>query len=170
MQGIDPSGGPELTSDSSRGVPLARRDTATRAAIAALADEVDVDGVTVVWEEALAAPVWQGPPVWIHGDLDARNLLVTDGRLSAAIDFGCLAVGDPACDVMVAWKLFPADARATFRSALAVDEATWLRCRGWALSQALLILSYYTMETNPTLLLEARRWMAALFGGPETTA
>jgi aminoglycoside phosphotransferase (APT) family kinase protein len=78
------------------------------------------------------------------------------------IDFGCLAVGDPACDVMVAWKLFSAEARATFRAALAVDEATWARSRGWALSQVLLILSYYTMQANPTLVHEARRWLAAL--------
>jgi aminoglycoside phosphotransferase (APT) family kinase protein len=169
LQRIDPAGGPEPRSDSSRGVPLARRDAATRAAIAALDAEIDEDLVTATWEEALAAPPWQQPPVWIHGDLDARNLLTRDGRLSAAIDFGCLAVGDPACDVMVAWKLFSAEARATFRAALAVDEATWLRGRGWALSQALLILSYYTMDTNPTLVLEARRWMAALLEGQDAT-
>jgi aminoglycoside phosphotransferase (APT) family kinase protein len=78
------------------------------------------------------------------------------------IDFGCLAVGDPACDVMVAWKLFPAEARATFRAALAVDDATWARGRGWALSQALLILAYYTLDTNPTLVQEARRWLTTL--------
>jgi aminoglycoside phosphotransferase (APT) family kinase protein len=119
-----------------------------------------VGAVTAAWEEALAAPVWHGSSVWIHGDLDARNLLVRDGQLSAVIDFGCLAVGDPACDVMVAWKLFSADARSVFRAALAVDDATWLRSRGWALSQALLILSYYTMDTNPTLVREARRWLA----------
>ncbi len=94
--------------------------------------------------------------------LDARNLLVQGGRLSAVIDFGCLAVGDLACDVMVAWKLFSAKARATFHAALALDEATWPRSRGWALSQGLLILAYYTMDTNPTLVLEARRWLAAL--------
>ena len=52
------------------------------------------------------------------------------------------------------------DAREVFRAALAVDDATWLRSRGWALSQALLILSYYTMDTNPTLVREARRRLA----------
>jgi aminoglycoside phosphotransferase (APT) family kinase protein len=108
-----------------------------------------VDVVTAAWEAALAAPIWHGSPVWIHGDLDARNLLVQDGRLSAVIDFGCLAVSDPACDVTLAWKLFSADARATFRATLAVDDATWLRSRGWALSQVLLILAYYAMDTNP---------------------
>jgi aminoglycoside phosphotransferase (APT) family kinase protein len=170
LQAIDPTGGPQPTSDSSRGVPLARRDGTTRAAIAALRGEIAVDTVTAAWEEALAAPAWQRPPVWIHGDLDARNLLVKDGRLCAVIDFGCLAVGDPACDVMVAWKLFPSEVRETFRAALAVDEATWLRGCGWALSQALLILSYYTMDTNRTLVVEARRWVAALFADQDVIA
>jgi aminoglycoside phosphotransferase (APT) family kinase protein len=97
--------------------------------------------------------------VWIHGDLDARNLLVADGRIRAVIDFGCLGAGDPACDVMVAWKMLDAAAREVFRSALAIDDATWERGRGWALSQAVSALSYYTTETNPTLVREAERWL-----------
>jgi aminoglycoside phosphotransferase (APT) family kinase protein len=91
--------------------------------------------MTAAWEAALAAPEWQRPPVWIHGDLDARNLLVEEGRLSAVIDWGGLGVGDPACDVMVAWKVFSAETRNSFRAALSVDDATWARARGWALSQ-----------------------------------
>jgi aminoglycoside phosphotransferase (APT) family kinase protein len=67
--------------------------------------------VTAAWEAALEAPQWPGPPVWIHGDLDARNLLVQEGRLSAVIDFGCLGIGDPAWDVMVAWKVLSAETR-----------------------------------------------------------
>ena len=70
--------------------------------------------------------------LWSYYDnsaFDAHNLLVTDGRLCAVIDFGCLAVGDPACDVMVAWKLFPAEARAIFRAALAIGDAAWARSR-----------------------------------------
>jgi aminoglycoside phosphotransferase (APT) family kinase protein len=90
-------------------------------------------------------------------------VLVETGRLSAVIDFGCLGVGDPACDVMVAWKVLSAETRATFRTALSVDEATWARGRGWALSQALGALSYYTLETNPLLVREAERWMAEVF-------
>jgi aminoglycoside phosphotransferase (APT) family kinase protein len=163
LQAIDPSGGPEPGEHNFfRGVPLAERDADTRASIVALADEIDVEAVTAAWEDALAAPLWEGAPVWIHGDLDARNLLVRGGRLSAVIDFGGLGVGDPACDVMVAWKVFPAEAREIFRAQLGVDEATWRRSRGWALSQALMALSYYTMETNPTLVLESRRWMAEI--------
>ncbi len=159
-QSIDTTGGPRPENDSARGVPLARRAAATRAAIAALHEEVDTVRVTASWEAALRAQAWHGPPVWFHGDLDARNLLVTNGRLSAVIDFGCLGVGDPACDVMVAWKLFTPAARHSFRTLLAVDEATWARSRGWALSQALLILAYYTPETNPVLVGEAKRWVA----------
>jgi aminoglycoside phosphotransferase (APT) family kinase protein len=97
-------------------------------------------------------------PVWIHGALDAQNLLVVDGRLRGVIDFGKLGAGDPACDVM-AWKVRDADAREVFRMSLAVDDATWARSRGWALSQALIALAYYTLDTPPVLVREARKWM-----------
>ena len=130
-----------------------------RAAIEALQDELDAHAVTALWEEALAAPVWVGPPVWIHADLDPRNLLARDGRLTGVIDFGCLVVGDPACDVTAAWRLLPADVRDLFRVALSVDDATWMRAGGWVLSQALIALAYYTLETNAVLVLEARRWL-----------
>ena len=119
-----------------------------------------------IWEAALGAPLWSRPPVWLHGDLDARNLLATDGRLSGVLDFGALAVGDPAADVMVAWKMFGANDRASFRSLLDIDDATWLRAQGWVLSQALMILSYYTLETNRILVLEAQRWMHACSATP----
>ncbi len=161
LQGIDPAGGPEPGEHNfGRGEPLAMRDEATRAAIASLNATVDADAVTAIWESALRAPVRKRPPVWIHGDLDARNLLVENGRLTAVIDWGGLGVGDPACDVMVAWKVFSAETRDAFRAAAAVDEATWTRARGWALSQSLIALAYYTLETNRVLVLEARRWLA----------
>ncbi len=156
LQRIDPVGGP---APGGRAGPLAPRDAPMRAAIAALQDKLDVDAVTALWEEALAAPVWRGPSVWIHGDLDPRNLLSRDGRLSGVIDFGCLAVGDPACDVMAAWKLLPASERDVFRTALSVDEATWTRARGWVLSQVLNALAYYTPVTNAVLVREAKRWL-----------
>ena len=161
LQGIDPREGPAPgTHNVMRGEPIQARDASVRGALAALEDEVDVDAATTVWEAALRAPDWDAPPVWIHGDLDSRNLLVDGGRLSAVIDFGCLGVGDPACDVMVAWKVFGEDARNRFRAALSVDDATWARARGWALSQALGALAYYTLETNAVLVREARRWLA----------
>lgn len=169
LQRIDPLDGPSPGEHNFfRGEPLAGRDAETRAASASLDGEIDVDAVTAAWEEALRAPEWQRPPVWIHGDLDSRNLLVEDGRLSAVIDFGSAGVGDPACDVMVAWKLLSADTRDIFRTALSIDDATWARSRGWAVSQALMALSYYTLETNAVLVREAERWLVEVLADRQT--
>lgn len=166
LQRIDPTGGPPPGEHNFfRGAPLAERDHATRSAIASLS--VDADVVTAAWEAALRAPEWDRPPVWIHGDLDPRNLLMQQGRLRAVLDWGGLGVGDPACDVMVAWKLLPSDARQSFRGSLSVDHATWARARGWALSQAVVALSYYTVETNPLLVKEAQRWLAEVLADRE---
>jgi aminoglycoside phosphotransferase (APT) family kinase protein len=148
LQRIDPTDGPR--EGRSRGVPLAERDGATREAIAALHGVLDTDAATSQWEEALRAPVWPEPGVWLHGDLNEGNLLARDGRLHAVIDFGTMAVGDPACDLMVAWTLLTAETREVFRAALPLDDATWVRGRGWALSWALIVLPYYT-KTNPGL-------------------
>jgi aminoglycoside phosphotransferase (APT) family kinase protein len=160
LQRIDPSDGPPPGEHNAfRGVPVADRDEATRSAIASLGSAID-DRAVVAWEAALHATGWEREPVWIHGDLDSRNVLAEHGRLSAVVDFGCLGVGDPAYDVMVAWKMLSPDSRESFRSALAVDDATWARARGLALSQSLMALAYYTLETNAVLVLEARRWLA----------
>ena len=165
LQAIDTTGGPRPGAHNFfRGVPLARRDAATRAAIAALEAELDVDAATAEWEAALRAPRRQGPPVWIHGDLDSRNVLVENARLTAVLDFGGLGVGDPACDVAVAWKVLPPETRESFRAALAIDDPTWARSRGWALSQAVNALSYYTSETNPVLVRQARLWLREVLG------
>jgi len=79
--------------------------------------------------------------VWVHGDVTATNLLVADGRLAGVLDFGCVAVGDPACDLAIAWTLFHGDSRTAFRDRLAVDDETWTRGRGWALWKALITLA-----------------------------
>lgn len=153
LQQIDTTGGPLAgTPHVSRGVPVAQRDTSTRAALRALEtlNLIDIQPATEVWEIALSAPVWDRPPVWFHGDLHSGNLLAFDGRLSAVIDFGCLGVGDPAVDILPAWTLLTAESREVFRAALQVDDATWARGRGWALSFAAGALSYYH-ETNPFL-------------------
>jgi aminoglycoside phosphotransferase (APT) family kinase protein len=113
-----------------------------------------------VLEGALAAEPWPGPPQWMHADLDSRNLLARDGRLSGLVDFGGLGVGDPACDVGPAWKLFSGESRRVFRDALEVDDAMWARARGHTVAQACMALSYYTLENNPKLVLEARRWLS----------
>lgn len=145
--------------DSPRGVPLSTRDTPTHAAIAELSGKLDTDAVTAVWNAALQAPEWHGPPVWTHGDLLPGNLLVHKGRISAVIDFGCLGVGDPACDLIVAWTLLSAQTRDIFRAAVSVDEATWGRGRGWALSIGLIALPYY-QHTNRVFAATARRMIA----------
>ncbi len=157
LQRIDTTGGPPPGGRlSSRGEPLATRDAETRDAIAALHGMLDTAAVTAAWEAALRAPAWQGPAVWLHGDLLATNLLARWGRLCAVIDFGCLGLGDPACDVMTAWMYLSAATRDAFRAALPVDEATWARGRGWALSIGLIALPYYR-STNPVLAAIARR-------------
>jgi aminoglycoside phosphotransferase (APT) family kinase protein len=151
LQSMSPAGAPP-----GRGVPLAERDREVRHWLG----RFDGDpAVTHEWERALAAPPWEGPPVWHHGDLDVRNWLVREGLISGVIDWGSMGVGDPACDVMVAWKLHSAAARDAFRDALAVDDATWERARGWVLSQAVAILAYYTLGNNPTLYHEAEHWL-----------
>jgi aminoglycoside phosphotransferase (APT) family kinase protein len=150
LQQVDTAGGPPPKNDGSRGVPLAVRDRRTRAAIAALHGTHDTDAVTAAWDAAVRAPAWSGPGVWLHGDLTAANLLAQHRRLSAVIDFGAMAVGDPACDTMVAWTYLNAETRDVFRAALPVDDATWARGRGWALSVAVIILPYYE-HTNPVL-------------------
>ncbi|GAB7029309.1 aminoglycoside phosphotransferase family protein [Streptomyces sp. NPDC021749] len=150
-----------------RGGPLASLDTQTRSAIEALRgipeEAVDCDAVAAVWEDALRTPHWDGPPVWLHADLMPGNLLVTGGRLTSVIDFGCMGVGDPACDLFPAWNLLPADARKVFREALDVDEATWIRGRARTLSQALIALPYYR-RTNPTMARNARHVIRAVLG------
>jgi aminoglycoside phosphotransferase (APT) family kinase protein len=150
LQRIDSTGGPRAGEDRSRGVPLAARDGETRAAIAALHGVLDTGAVTREWQTALGAPMWSGPGVWLHGDLNEGNLLARSGRLSAVIDWGTMAVGDPACDLMAAWTLFTAESRVAFRESLPFDDATWARGRGWALSWALIVLPYYE-HTNPDL-------------------
>lgn len=134
----DPLGGPPPGAHNFfRGGPLAIYDTQTRDAIAALADDIDSTAATAVWDAALDAE-WDGRPVWVHGDMSASNLLVDNGRLSAVIDFGCCAIGDPACDTAIAWTFFPAKARRLFRSHLEMDHETWARGRAWALWKALI--------------------------------
>jgi aminoglycoside phosphotransferase (APT) family kinase protein len=149
LQRLDASGGPPPGEhNSGRGVPLAQRDRRTREAIRALDGMLDAHVVAAAWDVALQAPAWYGPPVWLHGDISSGNLLAAQGRLSAVIDFGCLGVGDPACDLMIAWTLFSGESREAFRAVLSVDDATWARGRGWALSWALIFIPYY-LNTNP---------------------
>ncbi|KJK44092.1 hypothetical protein UK23_30785 [Lentzea aerocolonigenes] len=104
--------------------------------------------LSALWEEALAAPRWDGPLRWLHADLHSGNMLFTDGVLTGVIDWGCAGVGDPAGDLMPAWLFFDVAGRRAFRRELDFDDATWARARGWALDLAVVGLPYYR-DTNP---------------------
>ena len=162
LRGIDATSGPPAGPQNFfRGVPLAMRDASTRASLAALHGQVDVGAATAMWEAALRAPVWRGAPVWLHGDLYPANILVAGGRLSGVIDFGGLGVGDPACDLMPAWMLFSGESRRVFRAACGVDDATWARGRGWALSVAVGAVAHpHYSATYPTFVAIFRRAIA----------
>jgi aminoglycoside phosphotransferase (APT) family kinase protein len=152
LQDVDATGAPP-----GRGVPLADRDEGFRYWLPRFRGD---PAVAQEWERALAAPPWSGPPVWLHGDLDARNWTVKDGRINGLIDWGgTMGAGDPACDVAVAWKLHSASACDAFRASFPVDDATWERARGWVVSQTVAILAYYTQDNNPTLYQEAQAWL-----------
>jgi aminoglycoside phosphotransferase (APT) family kinase protein len=141
LQSIDAAGGPPPGDHNfGRGGPLERYDAEARAAIAQLGGSVDTTKALAVWEAALGSR-WGGAPVWLHGDVSAANLLLGNGELSAVIDLGCCAVGDPACDLMPAWSFFQPAERATFRAALPLDPQTWARARGWALWKAAITLA-----------------------------
>ena len=159
LQRVDATGGPSPTSPTARGMPLAGRDADVRRAIAALGPRVDAAAVIAAWEASRGAPAWDGPPVWLHGDLLPGNLLFRDGRLSGVIDWGgSLAVGDPAADLIPAWALFRGASRRIFREIIGADDTTWARGRGWALSIALIALPYY-LHTFPAFAAIARRML-----------
>ena len=125
-----------------------------------------------VWEDALAAPAWTGPPVWLHGDLHPANILVRDGRVTGVIDFGDITAGDPAADLSVAWMLLPVELHGAFREAYraaggavaggAVDDARWRRARGWALALGVAFLA--NSADNPLIHGIGRRAVRAVLG------
>lgn len=117
---------------------LAAYDDETRRAIIILQDKIDADAAVKLWTRAVTT-TWQKASVWVHGDLSLGNLLIQDGQLNAVIDFGGLGVGDPACDLVIAWKFFDEQSRRMFREQLSLDSATWDRGRAWALWKALFI-------------------------------
>lgn len=141
LQRIDATGGPAAGAHSFyRGAPPAHYDDETRRSLARLDGRIDTATASAVWDAALDA-AWPGPPVWFHGDIAHGNLLVRDGRLVAVIDFGTSGVGDPACDLVIAWTMFSGDSRESFRKAVGQDAGTWARARGWALWKALITLA-----------------------------
>jgi aminoglycoside phosphotransferase (APT) family kinase protein len=138
LQRVDAAGGPPPGPHSfNRGGPVSAWDEQTRATIEQVAGEIDAAGAVDVWDAALAVD-WNGPDVWVHGDVTGSNVLLRDDRLCGVIDFGCSAVGDPACDLTAAWTMFEGTSRERFKAALPLDASTWARARGWALWKALI--------------------------------
>ncbi|GHE14509.1 hypothetical protein GCM10010339_85470 [Streptomyces alanosinicus] len=135
---------------------MSDRDDAARVAIAKVDGVFEAAAMTELWDTALRAPGWDRSPVWFHGDFHTGNLLTADGRLSAVIDFGGLGIGDPACDMVIAFTLMSAGSRAVFRDALGVDDATWLRGRGWALATGLNAHTSYA-AVNPRVAAQTTR-------------
>ncbi len=151
---------PDAPANPYRGVPLPDRAQATQDRIEQMSEAVDAPAVRRCWDELVATPAWTGPPLWLHGDLHPLNVLVHEGRLSAVIDFGDVTAGDPATDLSVAWMLFDPPARRAFRAAVGgVDDDTWRRARGWAVSLALAYLA--GSADSPTLARIGRETLTA---------
>ena len=162
LRRLDTTGAPA----SFRGGPVGARDAEVRATIDALAADgtVDAGAATAAWRTACTAGPWRGPPVWLHADLHPANLLGRGGRLAAVIDFGGLGIGDPACDLLPAWTLLTAGTRDLFRAEADVDDATWLRGRGWGLYLGLGAMHVYR-DTNPVLAAIGRRAVTEAIAG-----
>jgi len=162
LRGVDTADMPAPGSEGFiRGLPLIGREETFRDALAQCEGLVDLDLVVMreLWEDALAAPDWAGPPVWLHGDLLPTNLLVRDGRVAGVLDFGAMATGDPAYDVTPAWQVLDREHRPLFRRIVEADDATWRRARGLVVSGAVITFPYY-LHTNPTMVALARRGIA----------
>jgi aminoglycoside phosphotransferase (APT) family kinase protein len=152
---------PDAPANRFRGIPLAGRAEGVMTRLGHLDGRAERHAALEVWQAAVAAPAWEGPPLWLHGDLHPANILVDHGRISAVIDFGDLTAGDPATDLSVAWMLLPAEQRETFRQAYGrADDGTWARARGWALALALAFLAH--SADNPLMAGIGRRTLRAV--------
>ncbi len=166
LQTVPTDGAPSAVN---RARPLQEYDELTRLAIDYASNLIDSAAANAVWEEALAAPPHDGPPVWVQGDVEG-NCLVRDGRLCGIVDWGSACAGDPAVDVQVVWSpLFTDRSRRAFLDALDVDDATLARSRGAAINQACAALPYY-MHTYPLIVERSWHKLASLGVRPLTTA
>ena len=148
LQRIDAANGPlPGPHNFHRGGALTVYDYEVRHALSKLKGRIDINTATEVWEKALATS-WQNLPVWVHGDISAGNLLVKEGVLTGVIDFGQLGIGDPACDLMIAWTLFKGRSREIFQSTLLIDSDTWARSRGWTLWKAIMYIVTNRTQMN----------------------
>ncbi|MEO1303456.1 MAG: aminoglycoside phosphotransferase family protein [Pseudomonadota bacterium] len=167
LQAKDISGAPRSGAQNHyRGVDLMARDGLTRAAILNLADLYSTDALYAIWDESLSADPHGAAPSWLHGDLQGGNILVANGQISAIIDFGLSGVGDPACDLMVAWSVLPPDIRSIFRESMSCDDHAWSRGKGWALSVSVIALDFYR-DRNAALSTISRQTIEAVLGKDE---
>ena len=166
-----------------RGGRLAQRSATFAENLHIVAAEIDCAthaAIMRTWTAALAAPAWDRPPVWLHGDPHPANILVHNGHVSAVIDFGDITAGDPATDLSLSWMLLPAEFHGTFREAYRqagaapdgargdllggvpdeVQDPLWLRARGWALNFSLVFLAH--SADNPQLRAIGQRTLAAV--------
>jgi aminoglycoside phosphotransferase (APT) family kinase protein len=156
LQGIDPTEGPQPGIHNwYRGATLRTYDSTARGALEELKGHLDVGLAAAAWDHALAAR-WDGVDVWFHGDLAPGNLLLESGRLAAVIDFGTCGVGDPSCDLAIAWTLLNRTGRQVLRQRLDIDASTWARGRGWALWKSLRQLANALEEHDETSTAETR--------------
>ncbi|MDO8953640.1 MAG: aminoglycoside phosphotransferase family protein [Gammaproteobacteria bacterium] len=125
-------------------------DAETRFLIDKLKGFINADDSRSLWQRALNSK-WDRDPVWVHGDVASGNLLVKENRLSAVIDFGCMGIGDPACDLTIAWTFFRGKSRGIFKENLHLDEETWARARGWAMWKALYTISELENKSGTAL-------------------
>ena len=133
------AGPPPGVENFHRGGSLAAYDDEMRSALARL--NLDLQSpLRQVWRDALSSE-WSERAVWVHGDFAPRNLLVRGDLLVGVIDFGQVAVGDPACDLAITWTYLRGPARSAFRDNVGADAATWARARGWAAWKAAILLS-----------------------------
>jgi len=141
LRRINTSGGPG-PGPGHRGGDLNVYNEQTQKAIEILRSKSNLDTKLLleVWDAAVASK-WVNPPVWIHGDVSSGNILVKDGEIAAVIDFGSAAIGDPACDLSIAWTMFDKDSRDAFRISMDLDDDTWARGKGWTLWKSLILLS-----------------------------
>lgn len=155
LQAIPATGGPMPGRHNfHRGGSLAGYDQQFHQAVSALGSQINGTAAQAVWARALATS-WTSLPVWVHGDISLGNLLLQDGRLAAVIDFGQVCVGDPACDLAIAWTYLRKPERQRFRNHLALDAATWQRGQAWALWKAVILAAGLTksnaVEARPHL-------------------
>ena len=125
-------------------------DAETRELIEKLNGFIDADKAIKLWQRAINSK-WDQAPVWVHGDVASGNLLVKDNKLAAVIDFGCMGIGDPACDLTIAWTFFRGKSREIFKATLRLDEDTWARARGWAMWKALYEISVLVDKSGAAL-------------------